>query len=187
MRASNRELTLAGVIVVAPGDAGEVITNEQKVALDALHLRKIDLADRVLVVNPADTSASPRARRSPTPAPPASRSRSPIPSDHQVLGGHAGTRSGQGLVVSADGTGVVAQAGNVATRMLSDQAGVTDALSGTMVRKGFTPTHDLLTTGRVLADVAVLIAGGGEAIGDIRFSRWCSRRCARSAWPRSSR
>jgi len=52
LRAANRELTLAGVIVVAPGEAGEVITHEQKIALDALHLRKIDLADRVLVVNP---------------------------------------------------------------------------------------------------------------------------------------
>lgn len=52
MRAANRDLTLAGVIVVAPGEAGELITSEQKTALDALHLRKIDLADRVLVVNP---------------------------------------------------------------------------------------------------------------------------------------
>lgn len=52
MRAANRDLTFAGVIVVAPGEADELITNEQKTALDALHLRKIDLADRVLVVNP---------------------------------------------------------------------------------------------------------------------------------------
>jgi nucleoside 2-deoxyribosyltransferase len=55
MRAANRDLTFAGVIVVAPGEADEpvtVITDEQKTALDALHLRKIDLADRVLVVNP---------------------------------------------------------------------------------------------------------------------------------------
>ena len=52
MRAANRELTFAGAIVVAPGEAGEVVTGEQKAALDALHLRKIDLADRVLVVNP---------------------------------------------------------------------------------------------------------------------------------------
>jgi hypothetical protein len=53
MRAANRDLTFAGVIVVAPGEAAdELITNEQKIALDALHLRKIDLADRVLVVNP---------------------------------------------------------------------------------------------------------------------------------------
>ena len=52
MRAANRGLTFAGVIVVAPGEAGGVITDEQKTALGALHLRKIDLADRVLVVNP---------------------------------------------------------------------------------------------------------------------------------------
>ena len=52
MRAANRDLTFAGIIVVAPGEAEEVITDQQKSALDALHLRKIDLADRVLVVNP---------------------------------------------------------------------------------------------------------------------------------------
>jgi hypothetical protein len=52
MRAANRDLTFAGVIVLAPGEADEVVTAEQKTALDALHLRKIDLADRVLVVNP---------------------------------------------------------------------------------------------------------------------------------------
>lgn len=52
MRAVNRDLTFAGVIVVAPGEANEVISDEQKAVLDALHMRKIDLADRVLVVNP---------------------------------------------------------------------------------------------------------------------------------------
>jgi len=54
MRAANRDLTFAGVIVLAPGEAGagEAITPGQKAALDALHLRKIDLADRILVVNP---------------------------------------------------------------------------------------------------------------------------------------
>ncbi|MFH7340710.1 hypothetical protein [Streptomyces sp. KHY 26] len=52
MRAVNRDLTFAGVIVVAPGEADGPVTDEQKAALDALHLRKIDLADRVLVVNP---------------------------------------------------------------------------------------------------------------------------------------
>ncbi len=52
MRVANRDLTFAGVIVVAPGESDEVITDEQKARLDALHLRKIDLADRVLVVNP---------------------------------------------------------------------------------------------------------------------------------------
>ncbi|MFH9134102.1 hypothetical protein [Streptomyces sp. NPDC017524] len=52
MHAANRDLTFAGVIVVAPVEVDELITNEQKTALDALHLRRIDLADRVLVVNP---------------------------------------------------------------------------------------------------------------------------------------
>jgi hypothetical protein len=52
MRAANRELTFAGVIVVAPSEADESPTHEQKAVLDALHLRKIDLADRVLIVNP---------------------------------------------------------------------------------------------------------------------------------------
>jgi len=72
------------------------------------------------------------------------------------------------LSVSADGTGVVAHAGNVATRLLADQVGLTDALSGALARRGFTPTHD---RGQVLADVAVLIAGGGEAISDIDVLR----------------
>ncbi|MFC3897525.1 hypothetical protein ACFOWZ_39130 [Lentzea rhizosphaerae] len=52
LRAANRELTLAGVIVVAPSEPGESITTEQRAVVNALHLRKIDLADRVLVVNP---------------------------------------------------------------------------------------------------------------------------------------
>ncbi|MEU8821403.1 hypothetical protein [Actinoplanes sp. NPDC048796] len=58
--AANRELTLAGVIVVAPAvfprgeerGTDEPITGEQKAVLGDLHLRKIDLADRVLIVNP---------------------------------------------------------------------------------------------------------------------------------------
>ncbi len=52
MRAVNRDLTFTGVIVIAPGEADESPTSEQKAVLDALHLRKIDLADRVLIVNP---------------------------------------------------------------------------------------------------------------------------------------
>jgi hypothetical protein len=52
MRVANRELTFSGVIVVAPSEADESPTPEQKDVLDALHMRKIDLADRVLIVNP---------------------------------------------------------------------------------------------------------------------------------------
>lgn len=52
MREANRELTFAGAIVVAPGEADGLVADEQKAVLDALHLRKIDLSDRVMVVNP---------------------------------------------------------------------------------------------------------------------------------------
>ena len=51
LRAANRDLALAGVIVLAPGEMDQSITDEQKTALDALHRRKIDLADRVLIVS----------------------------------------------------------------------------------------------------------------------------------------
>ena len=74
----------------------------------------------------------------------------------------------KGLSFSADGAGVVAHAGNVATRLLADQVGLTDALSAALSRRGFAPVHD---RGRVLVDVAVLIVGGGEAIADIDVLR----------------
>ncbi len=54
-RVVSRDLALAGTIVVAPGvfeHADGRITDEQKAALGTLHLAKIDLADRVVVVNP---------------------------------------------------------------------------------------------------------------------------------------
>ena len=49
---ATRDLTLAGAIVVAPAVFDHQVTEEQRTALGELHLRKIDLADRVLVVNP---------------------------------------------------------------------------------------------------------------------------------------
>lgn len=57
MLAANHDLTFAGVIVVAPGvfshsEPEMSITDQQKAALGALHRHKIDLADRVLVINP---------------------------------------------------------------------------------------------------------------------------------------
>jgi len=66
--------------------------------------------------------------------------------------------------VTGDGTGVVAHAGNVAVRLLADRTGLTGALSAAVARRGFSPVHD---RGRVLVDVATMIAGGGEAIADI--------------------
>ncbi|MFG3285573.1 hypothetical protein [Streptomyces sp. NPDC048111] len=52
MRAVSRDLAFEGIIVVAPVEADGSITDEQKKTLGALHLRRIDLADRVLIVNP---------------------------------------------------------------------------------------------------------------------------------------
>jgi hypothetical protein len=52
---ANRRETMAGRIVVAPGvfaHSGDPLTDEDKRRLDELHLRKIDMADSVLVVNP---------------------------------------------------------------------------------------------------------------------------------------
>lgn len=51
----NRRLTLAGAIVLAPAvfqHSGDTITEAQKDRLDELHLKKIDLADAVFVVDP---------------------------------------------------------------------------------------------------------------------------------------
>lgn len=53
----NRRLTLEGCIVLGPGvfghadDLEEPITDEQKKALDDLHLHKIDIAKEVFVIN----------------------------------------------------------------------------------------------------------------------------------------
>lgn len=52
---ANKALTLEGHIVLAPsvfGHSGDAITEEQKEELDKLHLQKIRMADKVLVVNP---------------------------------------------------------------------------------------------------------------------------------------
>jgi hypothetical protein len=73
-----------------------------------------------------------------------------------------------GLSVTSDGVGVVAHAGSVATRLLADRTGLTDELSKAMVRRNFNPGHD---RGRVLTDVAVMLADGGEAMADIDVLR----------------
>lgn len=55
MAAANRELTLAGHIVLAPGvfgHDGDEITEGQKASLDVLHLAKIRISDAVYIVNP---------------------------------------------------------------------------------------------------------------------------------------
>ena len=55
MADANRRLTLAGTVVLAPAvftHSGDTITEAQKARLDELHLKKIDLADAVFVVDP---------------------------------------------------------------------------------------------------------------------------------------
>lgn len=73
-----------------------------------------------------------------------------------------------GLSVSGGGVGVVAHAGSVGLRLVADRTGLTGQLSKALTRRSFVPVHD---RGRVLADVAVMIADGGEAIADIEVLR----------------
>lgn len=73
-----------------------------------------------------------------------------------------------GLSVASGGTGVVAHAGSVGVRLLADRVGLTAELSKAMARGSFLPVHD---RGRVLVDVAVMLADGGEAIADIDVLR----------------
>lgn len=52
---ANRELTLAGYIVLAPGvfgHCGDAMTDNQKMQLDQLHCHKIDLSNWIYVVDP---------------------------------------------------------------------------------------------------------------------------------------
>jgi len=52
--------------------------------------------------------------------------------------------------------------------MLADRTGLTKELSRATARRSFAPVHD---RGQVLVDVAVMLADGGEAIGDINVLR----------------
>ena len=50
----NRELTLLGNIVISVGcfgHSGDTFTEKQKVMLDDIHKRKIDMADAIYVIN----------------------------------------------------------------------------------------------------------------------------------------
>ena len=71
-----------------------------------------------------------------------------------------------GLSVIGDGTGVVA--GSVGLRLLADRTGLTSQLWTAIAKASFIPVHD---RGRVLTDVAVMLADGGEAIADIDVLR----------------
>lgn len=52
-----KELTLQGNIVISVGcfgHAGDKFTDEQKIMLDDMHKRKIDMADEIFVINKDD-------------------------------------------------------------------------------------------------------------------------------------
>ena len=67
--------------------------------------------------------------------------------------------------VSADGTGLVSHAGTVLLAEVADKLGFTKALSsGLAVLKQRDRGHD---PGRVIRDLAVMIAGGGECVADL--------------------
>lgn len=49
-----KDLTLQGYIVISVGcfgHSGDVFTDEQKIMLDDMHKRKIDMADEIFVIN----------------------------------------------------------------------------------------------------------------------------------------
>src|SRR5450759_1110064 len=52
--------------------------------------------------------------------------------------------------------------------LLADRTGLTKELSRATARRSFVPIHD---RGQVLVDVAVMLADGSEAIGDINVLR----------------
>ena len=85
-----------------------------------------------------------------------------------------------GLSVTGGGSGVVAHAGSVGLRLVGDRTGLTAELSKALARRSFVPLHD---RGRVLVDVAVMIADGGEAIADIDVLRHQSPVLGRVASP----
>jgi Transposase DDE domain group 1 len=70
----------------------------------------------------------------------------------------------KGLEVSGGGTGIVSHAGLGLLRALADKTGLTEGLSRAL-SSGRVLGHD---RGRVLADLACVIAGGARAISDFR-------------------
>jgi hypothetical protein len=70
----------------------------------------------------------------------------------------------RGLSVEVGGADVVSHVGAALLRMLGDKVGLTGGLSTAMVGTRQLPLHD---RGRVLTDLAAMVADGGTRIKDI--------------------
>jgi hypothetical protein len=79
------------------------------------------------------------------------------------------TRTGPGFEVTADGAGVVGHAGAALLAELADRLGLTAAL-GWRTGQGQTRRHRH-QAGRVLRDLAVLLADGGDCLSDLAVLR----------------
>lgn len=87
-----------------------------------------------------------------------------IPEPRGTFDVHA-TRTRPALDVSADGSGVVSHAGSRLLADLADRSTLTAQLSGVFAGRVAPQTaHD---PGRVLVDLAVMIADGGQCVSDI--------------------
>jgi hypothetical protein len=68
--------------------------------------------------------------------------------------------------VTADGDGLVSHVGSVLLARVADKTGLTRALSGAVGQPGLrTGSHD---RGRVICDLAVMLADGGDCLADLR-------------------
>src|SRR5438132_7088150 len=73
------------------------------------------------------------------------------------------------LVVTADGTGVAAHAGSRLVADMADALGLTAGLSTAMAAtRQRRSAHD---PGRVLVDLAVMVADGGTSLSDLKVLR----------------
>jgi len=70
----------------------------------------------------------------------------------------------RGLTVEVSGADVVNHVGTAVVRMLGDKVGLTGSLSAAMAGTRQLPLHD---RGRVLTDLAAVVADGGTRIKDI--------------------
>jgi hypothetical protein len=76
-----------------------------------------------------------------------------------------GTSWAAGLELVGDDERLVAHAGVLPLRLLAERAGLRAGISAAMRRRGFDPVYD---RGQLLADLALVLILGGEAIGDFQ-------------------